>query len=169
MPPPSARSEWSLLQIALAEGSRDEAGQAYERLKASFPRESRLLAASALQLSDALVSTTPPDVERAKVVLDDARSNIERCKENGVLQAAYKVSSLAVHLGGGRGAISGDGRGFGGWLNALIEQADRCEASRLEARSIIHALDDLLEGVDRKQTGGGERGGGGGRGLGDGV
>ena len=148
----SARSEWGLVQIALAAGSIDEAVQAYERLKKDFPAESRLLTVSALQVAEALLSRTPPDTSRGRVVLAEMKRHMERSQQAGALQARADELELMVHLMDGAGAVSGEDRQFADWINNLDEQAGRCASLRLNARMLLHALDHLRGAVDLKQA-----------------
>lgn len=148
---PTAWSEWSLMQVALTEGSLDEAIKAYGRIKAGSPQEHRLRASAALQLTNMLLGETPPNIEKAKPLLKELKDSRDAWGSDAGLGSNYEYLEMIADLADGRGLISSGAAEFSEGARHIVNHAVRCSETPADAQMLLHAFDHLLGSVASKE------------------
>ncbi len=145
---PSIKSEFALFQVALEEGSIDEAERIFRRIAAAFPGQQRLHIACGLELVATLMDRTPPDRERATKLLGELKSSLTGLGADAALRAEYEDWVWVTHLAGGRQAVCGNDQVFDQWLLDLTSRTSESHGLSLPERTLLGAVDGLMAGCD---------------------
>jgi len=148
----SPRSMWAAMQLALLEGSCEEAVAAYERVKSSFPQESGLLVAVGEQLVDALMSAQPPAIPQARAVLQDLEAWSSGAADNSAIKMSLDRWRLLADLMDGREKLTGDESTFSAWLADVSARLTKCDGQFARPELLEQAVDHLVGSGGEAQT-----------------
>jgi len=148
---PSVKSEFALFQVALEEGSIDEAERIFRRIAAAFHGEQRLQVACGLELVAALMDRMPSDRGRATKLLGELKSILTGSSVDSALRAEYEDWVWVTCLVGGREAVCGNDQVFAKWLADLTSRMGEPHGLSLPDRTLLGAVDGLMAGCDADQ------------------